>query len=173
MTALTKGIHSSLLPLRSGGWIKSGMAVNFWKKALLLAGWNHGNSLVFMQHISCLFWKGSKYGWFALADSLHCSATTRPRVYEAVSLKLWWSLCYSKTISGAHGGPYYWVHGGYGRVVLGGMYCTIHVARTAKCCFLILIATIIPSDFMWVHPACAVEFLLGIYQFECYSNIGF
>lgn len=38
MTALTKGIHSSLLPLRSGGWIMSGMAVNIGKMALLLAG---------------------------------------------------------------------------------------------------------------------------------------
>lgn len=36
MTVLTKGVHSSLLPLRSGGWIMSGMAVNVGKMALLL-----------------------------------------------------------------------------------------------------------------------------------------
>lgn len=149
MTALTKGIHSSLLPLRSGGWIESGMAVNVGKRALLLAGWNHGNVVVFMQHISCLFWKGSKWGWFTLVLPVHDSLDS-PVVFTRQFHSNTDDQC-AKTISGA----YYWVHGGHRRVLLGGMYCTIHVVKTAKCCFLILIATIVPSDFIWVHPACA------------------
>lgn len=57
-------------------------------------------------------------------------------------------------------------------MLLGGMYYTFHMVKTAKCCFLILIATIVSSDFIWVHPACAAAFLLGIYHFKSYSNKG-
>lgn len=93
-------------------------------------------------------------------DSLHYSATTwasgfSSGVYEAVLLKQWGSVRYAKN----------WVHGGHRKVLPSGMYCTFHIVKTAKCCFLILIAKFVFSDFIWVHPACAVAFLLGIYHY--------
>lgn len=156
MTVLTKGVHSSLLPLRSGGWIMSGMAVNVGKMALLLTA--------ILWHLHSIFQVSSEKEANE-DDSLLQTGQSALFCHYMSQWTLQWCVWSSFTQTMRISALWKnWVHGGHRKVLPSGMYCTFHIVKTAKC-FLILIAKFVSSDFIWVHPACAVAFLLGIYHY--------